>query len=147
MKANSNESKVSVMKLQSELNSILKNEHNSFTSLVKTLKGLKGSEAMKRYLDAANLTFDQLTNIDYFKSALTYATFEASNGTTFEAIARKQKDGTFKLAKWSFWLILNAARKVRKEELKAAQKAAKEAKEASLKKIEEEEKAAKEQSK
>ena len=145
MKTMNNESKVSVMKLQSELNSVLKNEHNSFTSLVKTLKGLKGSEAMKRYLDAANLTFDQLTNIDYFKSALTYATFESSNGTTFEAIARKDKDGTYKPAKWSFWLIMNAARKVRKEELKEAAKKANEAKEASLKKLEEE--AANEQNK
>lgn len=131
--------KVSIMRLQSELNAVLKNEHNSFSSLVKTLKGFKGSQEMKNYLNAANLTFEQLTDINYFKGALVYAKFTNAAGVEFEQIARKQKDGTFKPAKWSFWLILNAARKVRKEEIKAAQIAQRKAKEESLAKIESEE--------
>lgn len=126
--------KVNVIKLQSELNQVLKSEHNSFTSLVKTLKGLEHTEAMKNFLDASALTFAQLTDLNYFKGALTYATFEV-NGKSFESIARKDhKTGEMKPAKWSFWLILSASRKTRKEELKEAQKKAKEAKEKKTKK-------------
>lgn len=142
-----NETKVSVIKLQSELNAVLKSEHNSFTSLVKTLKGLENTKAMQSFLDASSLKFEQLINLDYFKSALTYATFEV-NGKKFESIARKNhKTGEMKPAKWSFWLILNASRKVRKEELKEAQKKAEEAKEKSLEAIEAEEKKAKKDTK
>lgn len=145
MKANET-NKVSVMKLQSELNNALKEEHKSFSSLVKFIKSFEGKKVMNEYLNASNLTLEQLTTLDYFKSALTYATFESANGS-YTTIARKDyKTGEMKPAKWSFWLILNAARKVRKEELKeelkAAQKAAKEAKEKSLEAIEAEEKKA-----
>lgn len=144
MKANET-NKVSVMKLQSELNNALKEEQKSFSALVKFIKGFEGTKVMNEYLNAASLTLEQLTTLDYFKGALTYATFEGDNGS-YTTIARKDyKTGEMKPAKWSFWLILNAARKVRKEELKAAQKAAKEAKEKSLAAIEaEEKKAAKE---
>lgn len=135
--------KVNVMKLQSELNSALKEEHKSFSSLVKFIKGFEGTKVMNEYLNAASLTIDQITTLDYFKGALTYATFKGANGE-YTTIARKDyKAGEMKPAKWSFWLILNAARKVRKEELAAAQKAAKEAKERSLAAIEAEEKASK----
>lgn len=141
MKANET-TKVSVMKLQSELNNALKEEHKSFSSLVKFIKGFEGKKVMNDYLNASNLTLEQLTTLDYFKSALNYATFESANGS-YTTIARKDyKTGEMKPAKWSFWLILNAARKVRKDELKAAQKAAKEAKEKSLEAIEAEEKKA-----
>lgn len=141
MKANET-NKVSVMKLQSELNNALKEEHKSFSSLVKFIKSFEGKKVMNDYLNASNLTLEQITTLDYFKSALTYATFEGANGS-YTTIARKDyKTGEMKPAKWSFWLILNAARKVRKEELKAAQKAAKEAKEKSLAAIEAEEKKA-----
>lgn len=144
--ATTNEAKkVNVIKLQVELNQVLKSEHNSFSSLIKTLKGFENSKVMQEFLNASSLTFSKLTDLNYFKGALTYSTFEV-NGKTFDAIARKDyKTGEMKPAKWSFWLILNAARKVRKEELKAAQKAAKEEKEKSLAAIEAEEKAAKEQ--
>lgn len=128
-----------VMKYQRELNNDLKEEHKSFTSLVKTLEAKQNSESMKNYLNAANLTFEQLTNIDYFKSALTYKEFEI-NGKKFEHIARKNKEGKYVMAKWSFWLILNAAKKVRREELAKAQKSAQKAKETSLAQIEKEEK-------
>ena len=139
--------KVNVIKLQSELNQVLKSEHNSFTSLIKTLKGFENSKAMQDFLNASNLTFAQLTDLNYFKGALTYATFEV-NGKTFEAIARKDyKTGEMKPAKWSFWLILSASRKTRKEELKEAQKKAKEAKEKSLEAIEAEEKKVKKDTK
>lgn len=141
MKANET-NKINVMKLQSELNNALKEEHKSFSSLVKFIKGFEGKKVMNDYLNASNLTLEQLTTLDYFKGALTYATFEGANGS-YTTIARKDyKTGEMKPAKWSFWLILNAARKVRKEELKAAQKAAKEAKEQSLAAIEAEEKKA-----
>lgn len=133
-----------VMKYQKELNNDLKEEHKSFTSLLRTLEVKKNTESMKNYLNAANLTFEQLTNINYFKSALTYKTFEV-NGSKFEHIARKNKDGVYVMAKWSFWLVLNAAKKVRREEVAKAQKEAKlaqqKAKEASLAQIEKEEKA------
>ena len=130
----------SVMNAVRNLNNELKEEHKSFTSLVKTLEAKKNSEAMKNFLNVANLKFEHLTNIDYFKSALTYATFE-SNGVKYEHIARKNhKTGEMVKAKWSFWLILNAAKKIRREELKAIQKV----KEESLKAIEKEEKEVKE---
>lgn len=142
------ENKVSVIKLQSEINNALKAEHKSLSSLLKVMNNLKDIEAMKRFLDAANLTFEQLVNVEYFDKALTKSEFTSSNGTKFVSIARKDhKTGEMKPAKWSFWLILNAARKVRKEELKEAQKAAMLAKEASLKAIEEEEKQAKDNKK
>lgn len=138
------ENKVSVIKLQSEVNNILKDEHKSLTSLLQVMNKLKNTETMTRFLDAANLTFEQLVNVEYFDKALTKSEFTSSNGTKFVSIARKDhKSGEMKPAKWSFWLILNAARKVRKEELKEARKAAMLAKEASLKAIEEEEKQAK----
>ena len=137
-----NETKVNVMKLQSELNNALKEEQKSFSALVKFIKGFEGTKVMNEYLNAANLTIDNLTNLDYFKGALTYATFKGANGE-YTTIARKDyKTGEMKPSKWSFWLILNAARKVRKDEIKAAQKAAKEAKEKSLEAIEAEEKKA-----
>lgn len=135
------ENKVSVIKLQSEVNNALKAEHKSLTSLLKVMNNLKSTEVMKRFLDAANLTFEQLTNVEYFDKALTKSEFTNVAGETFTCIARKDhKSGEMKPAKWSFWLILNAARKVRKNELKEAAKAAMLAKEASLKTIEEEEK-------
>lgn len=138
-----NVTKVNVMKLQSELNNALKEEQKSFSALVKFIKSFEGTKVMNDYLNAANLTIENLTNLDYFKGALTYATFTGVNGE-YTTIARKDyKTGEMKPTKWSFWLILNAARKVRKEELTAAQKAAKEAKEQSLAAIEAEEKTAK----
>lgn len=142
------ENKVSVIKLQSEVNNILKNEHKSLTSLLQVMNKLKSTETMKRFLDAANLTFEQLTNVEYFDKALTKAEFTSANGTKFVSIARKDhKTGEMKPAKWSFWLILNAARKVRKDELKAAAKAAMLAKEQSIAELENEEKQAKDNKK
>lgn len=138
------ENKVSVIKLQSEVNNILKDEHKSLTSLLQVMNKLKSTEIMKRFLEAANLTFEQLTNVEYFDKALTKSEFTSANGMKFVSIARKDhKTGEMKPAKWSFWLILNAARKVRKEELKAAAKAAMLAKEQSIAELENEEKKAK----
>lgn len=143
-----NENKVSVIKLQSEVNNILKDEHKSLTSLLQVMNKLKSTETMKRFLDAANLTFEQLTNVEYFDKALTKAEFTSANGNKFVSIARKDhKTGEMKPAKWSFWLILNAARKVRKDELKAAAKAAMLAKEQSIAELENEEKKAKDNKK
>ena len=142
------ENKVSVIKLQSEVNNILKDEHKSLTSLLQVMNKLKSTETMKRFLDAANLTFEQLTNVEYFDKALTKAEFTSANGTKFVSIARKDhKSGEMKPAKWSFWLILNAARKVRKNELKEAAKAAMLAKEQSIAELENEEKKAKDNKK
>lgn len=138
------ENKVSVIKLQSEVNNALKAEHKSLSSLLKVMNNLKDTESMKRFLDAANLTFEQLTNVEYFDKALTKSEFTNAAGETFTCIARKDhKSGEMKPAKWSFWLILNAARKVRKDELKAAAKAAMLAKEQSIAELENEEKESK----
>ena len=143
-----NENKVSVIKLQSEVNNILKEEHKSLTSLLQVMNKLKNTETMKRFLDAASLTFDQLTKVEYFDKALTKSEFTSANGAKYISIARKDhKSGEMKPAKWSFWLILNAARKVRKEELKEAQKAAMLAKEQSIAEIENEEKQTKDNKK
>lgn len=142
------ENKVSVIKLQSEVNNALKAEHKSLSSLLKVMNNLKDTESMKRFLDAANLTFEQLTNVEYFDKALTKAEFTSANGMKYTSIARKDnKTGEMKPAKWSFWLILNAARKVRKEELKETQKAAMLAKEQSIAELENEEKKAKDNKK
>lgn len=125
---------------KSELNNVLKEEYKSFSSLCKILAAKKESTAMKYFLNQYSLTFEQIIDIEYLKKGLTFATFTASNGSTYETIARKNKAGETVPAKWSFWLILTAAAKVRKEEIKAAQKAAMLAKEKSLQLIEKEEK-------
>ena len=123
------------------MNSALKEEQKSLTAVLNIVEGFKDRQEMKDYLNAANLTFEQVTDYEYFKGGLIIKTFEV-NGKKFEHIARKDyKSGVYVMAKWSFWLILNAARKVRKDEIKAAQKAAKEVKEKSLEDIEAEEKA------
>lgn len=142
-----NSANVNGVNVKSAINNVLKEEHKSFSSLVKVMKVKENSIEMKEYLNAFNLTFEQLTNIEYFKPALKLHTFTASNGEQYETICRKNKDGEIVPQKWSFWLILTAAAKVRKEELKNAQRAAKEAKEKSLEAIEKEEKAAKEKTK
>lgn len=96
---------------------------------------------MKDFLNQYDLKFNNLINIDYLRSGLNFATFIASDGVTkYETICRKTKDGETVPAKWSFWLILTAAVKVRKEEIKAAQKKQFLLKEKSLQEIEEEEK-------
>lgn len=142
------ENKVSVIKLQSEVNNALKAEHKSLSSLLKVMNNLKDTESMRRFLDAASLTFEQLTNVEYFDKALIKAEFINAAGETFVSIARKDhKTGEMKPAKWSFWLILNAARKVRKNELKKAAKAAMLAKEQSIAELENEEKKAKDNKK
>lgn len=132
------ETKTNKQEVKRELNNLLKEEYKSFSVLRKVLEAKKESEVMKDFLNAYSLTFDKLVDMEYLKGGLTFATFTASNGTTFEAIARKGKDGEMKPAKWSFWLILSAAAKVRKEELKKEFAA----KEKSLQAIEEESKQA-----
>lgn len=128
---------------KSELNNVLKEEYKSFSMLCKVLTAKKSSQVMKDFLNQYDLKFENLVNIDYLRSGLTFATFTASDGvTTYETICRKTKDGETVPAKWSFWLILTAAAKVRKEEIKAAQKKQMLAKEQSLEEIEKEEKKA-----
>ena len=147
MKANVNVNSVNGVNVKSAINNVLKEEHKSLSSLLKVMNIKKESFEMKEYLNKFNLTFEQLTDINYFKSALKLHTFTASNGEQFESICRTNKDGEIVPAKWSFWQILTAAAKVRREELKKEQRAAKEAKEKSLEAIEKEEKAAKEKTK
>lgn len=129
---------------KSELNAVLKEEYNSYTMLCKVLTLKKSTQAMKDYLNLYNLKFENLVDLDYIRPALNFSTFTAKDGHTFETISRKTKSGEIVIAKWSFWLILSAAAKVRKQEILAAQKAAKiatmKAKEQSLKQIEKEEK-------
>lgn len=133
---------------KSELNNVLKEEYKSFSMLCKVLTAKKSSEAMKAYLNQYDLKFDQLVDIEYLKKGLNMSTFTASDGvTTFETICRKTKDGETVPAKWSFWIILSAAAKVRKEEMKEAQKKAFLAKEASLKAMKAEKEEAKKKTK
>ena len=138
MKAN----EINNVKVKSAINNVLKEEHKSLSSLIKSMKVKENSSEMKEFLNTYSLTFAQLTDFNFFKSGLKLHTFKSANGKEYETICRKNKDGEIVPAKWSFWLILTAAAKVRREQLKVAQKAAKEAKEQSLKAIEEEEKAA-----
>lgn len=133
---------------KSELNNVLKEEYKSFSMLCKVLTAKKSSDAMKAYLNQYDLKFEQLVDIDYLKKGLNMATFTASDGvTTFETICRKTKDGETVPAKWSFWIILSAAAKVRKEEMKEAQKKAFLAKETSLKALKAEKEEAKKKTK
>lgn len=123
-----------------ELNNVLKEEYKSFSALCKVIKAKEGSSVMNEFLNAYNLTFDKLIDINYLKKGLNFHTFTTSDGNQYETICRKNKAGEVVPAKWSFWLILTAAAKVRKEELKESQKKAMLAKEKSIKEIEEEEK-------
>lgn len=126
---------------KNELNNALKEEYKSFSMLCKVLTAKKNTQVMKDFLNQYDLKFNNLINIDYLRSGLNFATFIASDGVTkYETICRKTKDGETVPAKWSFWLILAAAVKVRKEEIKAAQKKQFLLKEKSLQEIEEEEK-------
>jgi len=128
--------------VKSAINNILKEEHKSLSSLIKSMKVKENSPEMKEFLNTYSLTFEQLTDINFFKSGLKLHTFKTTDGKEYETICRKNKDGEIIPAKWSFWLILTAASKVRREQLKVAQKAEKEAKEKSLQAIENEEKEA-----
>lgn len=128
--------------VKSAINNVLKEEHKSLSSLIKSMKVKENSSEMKEFLNAYSLTFEQLTDINFFKSGLKLHTFKTADGKEYETICRKNKEGEIVPAKWSFWLILTAAAKVRREQIAAAEKAAKEAKEKSLKAIEEEEKEA-----
>ena len=138
MKAN----EINNVNVKSAINNVLKEEHKSLSSLIKSMKVKENSSEMKEFLNTYSLTFEQLTDINFFKSGLKLHTFKTADGKEYETICRKNKDGEMVPAKWSFWLILTAASKVRREQLKEAQKAAKEAKEKSLQAIEKEEKEA-----
>lgn len=133
--------------VKSAVNNVLKEEYKSLSSLLKVMKVKEQSAEMKEYLNTFSLTFSQLTDLNYFKAGLKMHIFKTEGGKEFETICRKSKGGELAPAKWSFWLILTAAAKVRRNEIAAAQKAAKEAKEKSLAAIEKEEKAAKKQTK
>nr|DAL63039.1 MAG TPA_asm: hypothetical protein [Caudoviricetes sp.] len=100
------------------LNNECKEEYKSFSVLKKILEGKKNTESMKQYLNAYDLKFENLIDIEYLKRGLNMHTFTTQDGKTYETICRKNKDGEIVPAKWSFWLIQTAAEKVRKEELK-----------------------------
>ena len=143
MKAN----EINNVNVKSAINNVLKEEHKSLSSLIKSMKVKENSPEMKEFLNTYSLTFEQLTDINFFKSGLKLHTFKTTDGKEYETICRKNKDGEIVPAKWSFWLILTASSKVRREQLKAVQKAEKEAKEKSLQAIEKEEKEEKEATK
>ncbi len=130
--ANYNE-KISAKK---ELNNVLKEEYKSFSALCKVIKAKENTSVMNDFLNAYNLKFENLTDMEYLKKGLNFHTFTTSDGTKYETICRKNKDGETVPAKWSFWLILTAAAKVRKNELKEAQKKAMIEKEKSIEAIE-----------
>lgn len=128
------------MNAKKELNNVLKEEYKSFSALCKVIKAKENTSVMNDFLNAYNLTFENLISMEYLKRGLKFHTFTTSDGTQYETICRKNKDGEIVPAKWSFWLILTAAAKVRKEELKEAQKKAMLAKEKSIEAIEKEDK-------
>lgn len=128
------------MNAKKELNNVLKEEYKSFSALCKVIKAKENTSVMNDFLNAYNLTFENLISMEYLKRGLRFHTFTTSDGTQYETICRKNKDGEIVPAKWSFWLILTAAAKVRKEELKESQIKAMLAKEKSIEAIEKEEK-------
>ena len=139
-----NNSMTQSVNVKSAINNVLKEEHKSLSSLLKSMKVKENSSEMQAFLNDCSLTFAQLTDINFFRSGLNFHTFKTADGKDYETICRKNKNGEIVPAKWSFWLILTAAAKVRREQIKDAEKAAKKAKEESLKKMEEEEKVTKE---
>ena len=126
--------------VKSAINNVLKEEHKSLSSLLKSMKVKENSAEMKEFLNTYSLTFAELTDLNFFKSGLKMHTFKTSDGKEYETICRKNKEGEIVPAKWSFWLILTAASKVKRLQIAEVQKKQKEAKEASLKAIEKEEK-------
>lgn len=121
-----------------EANNALKETQKNFKTLCKIILAMKDNEAVKNYLNAYSLTIDQVTDIEYIRRGLTYSTFIAESGKTYEAPARMVKGQLTEVRGWSFWMVLQAAAKVRNMELKEAWKA----KEESLKAIEKAEKEA-----
>ena len=138
-----NNSMTQNVNVKSAINNVLKEEHKSLSSLLKSMKVKENSPEMKEFLNQYSLTFAQLTDINFFKSGLNMHTFKTTDGKEYETICRKNKEGEIVPAKWSFWLILTAAVKVRREQIKDAEKSAQKAKESSLAQIEKEEKDAK----
>ena len=128
------------MNAKKELNNVLKEEYKSFSALCKVIKAKENTTVMSDFLNAYSLKFENLTDMEYLKKGLNFHTFTTSDGKQYETICRKNKSGETVPAKWSFWLILTAAAKVRKEELKEAGKKAMVAKEKSIEAIEKEEK-------
>lgn len=126
--------------VKSAINNVLKEEYKSLSSLLKVMRVKEQSAEMKEYLNTFSLTFSQLTDLNYFKAGLKMHTFKTADGKEYETICRKNKEGEIVPAKWSFWLILTAAAKVRREEIQAMEKAKHLAKEKSLQEIENEEK-------
>ena len=129
--------------VKSAINNVLKEEHKSLTSLFKSMKAKENSSEMKEFLNVHSLTFAELTDFNFFKAGLKMHKFKTSDGKEYETICRKNREGEIVPAKWSFWLILTASIKVKREQIADAQKKQKEAKEDSLKAIEKEEKEAK----
>lgn len=119
------------------LNNALKEEFSSFGQLIKVMNVKKESDEMKNFLSVNDLTFEQLTDKSYISKGLKMSEFTNKNGERFTTISRKDKEGNTVIAKWSFWLILSAAIKVRKNELKELEKEAKKQKSIELMKIKE----------
>ena len=128
------------MNAKKDLNNVLKEEYKSFSALCKVIKAKENTSVMNDFLNAYNLKFENLTDMEYLKKGLNFHTFTTSDGTKYETICRKNKDGETVPAKWSFWLILTAAAKVRKSEIMEAEKKAKLEKEKSIEAIEKAEK-------
>lgn len=116
-------------------NIALKETQKNFKTLCKIILAMKDNEFVRSYLNAYSLTIDQVTDIEYIRRGLTYSTFTTESGKTYEAPARMVRGKLAEVRGWSFWMVLQAAAKVRNMELKEAWKA----KEASLKAFEKEE--------
>ena len=94
-----------------EANAAMKQEMKSFEMCVKMLVAMADLKDVKAYLKERNVTKDYLKSKkcreDLFKVVNTME-FTAKNGSKYQAIYRKDKDGNLVEAKWSIWRVLCA---------------------------------------
>lgn len=123
------------MKAINFLNQSFKSEMKSFALVVKVFKSLqsKNDQTLIDFLVENDLTFEQLTDQAYVMRGMRTAEFTNKAGEKFTTICRKNKAGELEIAGWSGWSVMSAAAKVRRSEIKAAEKAAKDAEKAAKK--------------
>lgn len=138
-----------------EANAAIKQEMKSFEACVTMLLSMSGLPAVKAYLSEREITKDYLKKKTtdgkqlFCKAELFHYVnlheFTASNGSTYKAIFRKDKNGSIVEAKWSIWRVLCAIDKMytTKREAKTIKEAveAKKQSVAAIKKSEEQEQA------
>ncbi len=120
MKANIYQSEFKT-RLQSkiDLNKRFSEEQNSFRAVVNLLRELKDTPQMKQFLNMYCLKFENLVDFNYVRQGLDFHKFEDGH----ETICRRYKNGKIVRAKYTCWLVISAAERVRKAELLESWKA------------------------